>query len=154
MSMADRDVLSAFLSGKQGSSDSDSSSGPSSGEILGMLKQMKSDMEKDLAELIATEEGAESDFQTMMGAKKKEIAADTHAIEEKTARVGEHEVTIVTLQHDLEDTEESLAKDTKVLGELTKECEIKTKEHEASMKMVGQEKVALADVIKMLNDDD
>lgn len=154
MSMADRDVLSQFLSGKQGSADSDTAAGPSSGEILGMLKQMKSDMEKDLADLVATEEGAESDFQSMMGAKKKEIAADTAAIESKTARVGEHEVAIVTLNHDLEDTEESLAKDTKVLAELSKECDIKVKEHEAKLKMVSQEKVALADVIKMLNDDD
>lgn len=148
LSMPDRDVLSAFLSQKQGDS------APGSSEILGMLKQMKEDMEKDLADLIAIEEGQESDFQGLVAAKKKEIAADTHGIETKTARVGELEVEIVELKHDLEDTSESLAEDSKMLAALLKDCDAKKKEHEAKTKMTAQELVAIADTIKMLNDDD
>merc|ERR1719160_14494 len=148
LSTTDRDMLSAFLSQKQGDSD------PGSNEILGMLKQMKEDMEKDLAELIAQEEASDSDFQGLMAAKKKEIAADTHAIETKTARVGELEVKITTLKHDLEDTSESLAEDEKMLVALKKDCAVKKTEHEAAEKMTSQELVALADTIKMLNDDD
>jgi len=148
LSTTDRDMLSAFLSQKQGDSD------PGSNEILGMLKQMKEDMEKDLAELIAQEEASDSDFQGLVAAKKKEIAADTHAIETKTARVGELEVKITTLKHDLEDTSESLAEDEKMLVALKKDCAAKKTEHEAAEKMTSQELVALADTIKMLNDDD
>jgi len=148
LSTPDRDVLSAFLSQQSGDNS------PGSSEILGMLKQMKEDMEKDLADLIATEEGMEADFQALVAAKKKEIAADTHAIETKTARVGELELEKVTLSHDLEDTSESLAEDSKMLAALLKDCEAKKKEHEAKAKMTAQELVAIADTIKMLNDDD
>merc|ERR1719335_388225 len=148
LSMPDRDVLSAFLSQKKGDYS------PGSSEILGMLKQMKEDMEKDLAELIANEEASESDFQGLVAAKKKEIAADTHGIETKTARVGELEVEITELKHDLEDTSESLAEDSKMLAALLKDCDAKKKEHEAGVKMTAQELVAIADTIKMLNDDD
>merc|ERR1719359_776507 len=111
-------------------------------------------MEKDLADLIAIEEGQESDFQGLVAAKKKKIAADTHGIETKTARVGELEVEIVELKHDLEDTSESLAGDSKMLAALLKDCDTKKKEHEAKTKMTAQELVAIADTIKMLNDDD
>merc|ERR1719321_2589612 len=148
LSTTDRDMLSAFLSQRQGDAD------PGSNEILGMLKQMKEDMEKDLADLIAQEEASDSDFQGLVAAKKKEIAADTHEIETKTARVGELSVEITTLKHDLEDTSESLAEDTKMLAALRKDCKIKKTEHEAATKMTAQELVALADTIKMLNDDD
>jgi len=148
LSTTDRDMLSAFLSQRQGDAD------PGSNEILGMLKQMKEDMEKDLADLIAQEEASDSDFQGLVTAKKKEIAADTHEIETKTARVGELSVEITTLKHDLEDTTESLAEDTKMLAALKKDCAVKKTEHEAAEKMTAQELVALSDVIKMLNDDD
>jgi len=150
LSSIDRDVLSSFLSQSQG----DGAFSPGSGEIIGILKQMKSDMEKDLADLITQEEGAASDFESLKAAKQKEIAADTAAIESKTARVGDLEVAITTMNHDLEDTQESEAEDGKVLAALKSECEDKLKVHEASAKMTAQELVALADTIKMLNDDD
>merc|ERR1719299_150961 len=79
MSAADRDVLSAFLS--DGNSHRYA---PASGEIVGILKQMGDTMEKDLAEVIAQEETAKKDFEGLVAAKEKEIAAATKAIEDKT----------------------------------------------------------------------
>jgi hypothetical protein len=62
---------------------------PASGEILGILKQMKDTMEKDLAEVIANEDKLKADFDATVGAKEKEIASATKAIEElKNARHG------------------------------------------------------------------
>merc|ERR1719379_1146619 len=118
------------------------------------MKQMKETMEKDLAEVIAEEEAAINDFESLVAAKEKEIAAATKAIEEKTARVGEVAVELVNLKEDQEDTSNSLAEDTKVLQNLEKTCEAKKKEYEAVAKTRSLEMVALADTIKMLNDDD
>merc|ERR1719473_881202 len=89
-----------------------------------------------------------------MAAKEKEVAAATKAIEEKTARLGETAVKIVEAKNDLEDTSEGLAEDKKFLADLEKNCALKTKEWEAYKKTMAQEQLALADTIKMLNDDD
>jgi hypothetical protein len=67
------------------------------------------------------------DFEGMKAAKEKEIAAATQAIEEKTKRTGEVAVEIVNLKEDLEDTQEDLAKDSKFLADLEKNCEVKKK---------------------------
>jgi len=149
MSNADRDLLSSFLMG--GASQGYA---PASGEIVGILKQMKDTMEKDLAETIAEEDAAKKDFEGTVGAKEKEIAEATKAIEEKTKRVGEVAVEIVNLKEDLEDTTESLAEDKKFLADLEKNCAQKEKEWAEICKMRQEELIALADTIKILNDDD
>merc|ERR1719502_1189256 len=89
-----------------------------------------------------------------MAAKEKEVAAATKAIEEKTARLGETAVKIAESKNDLEDTSEGLAEDKKFLADLQKNCALKTKEWEAYQKTMGEEILAIADCIKMLNDDD
>merc|ERR1719199_2456477 len=63
-------------------------------------------------------------------------------------------VKLVEAKNDLEDTSEGLAEDKKFLADLKKNCALKTKEWEAYQKTMQMEQVALADVIKMLNDDD
>merc|ERR1719298_39097 len=149
MSNADRDLLSSFLMGgaKQGYA-------PASGEIVGILKQMGDTMEKDLAELMAQEEAAKQDFEGLVAAKEKQIAEATKAIEEKTKRTGEVAVEIVNLKEDLDDTTESLAEDKKFLADLEKNCATKEKEWAEICKMRQEELIALADTIKILNDDD
>merc|ERR1719181_1690727 len=149
MITADRDVLSAFLS--EGNSHRYA---PASGEIVGILKQMQDTMEKDLAETIAQEDAAKKDFEGLVAAKEKEIASATKAIEEKTKRVGEVAVEIVNLKEDLDDTSESLAEDKKFLADLEKNCAQKEKEWAEICKMRQEELIALADTIKILNDDD
>jgi predicted nucleic acid-binding Zn-ribbon protein len=150
LSVADRDMLSAFLSG--GSSVGGYS--PGTGEILGMLKQMKDEMEKDLAEISGEENTAKMETEGMVASKKSEIGAHTTAIEEKTAREGEAAVEIATMKHDLEDTKEDLAADTKYLADLKKNCAAKEKEEEARRKSFAEELLAIAETIKMLNSDD
>merc|ERR1719326_2206180 len=115
---------------------------------------MKDEMEKDLADISGEENTRKMDYESMVGAKKSEIAAHTQAIEEKTAREGEAAVEIATMKHDLEDTQEDLAADTKYLADLKKSCEAKTKEMEARRKSMAEELTAIAETIKILNDDD
>merc|ERR1719359_1650223 len=58
------------------------------------------------------------------------------------------------MKEDLEDTKEALAEDTKFLADLDKNCETKKKEYAIIVKTRNEELAALADCIKMLNDDD
>merc|ERR1719463_938596 len=127
---------------------------PASGEIVGILKQLKDEMDKDLKGIIAAEEAAIKAYDELMAAKKKEVEALTKAIEEKLVRVGELGVSIAQMKNDLEDTKETLGEDTKYLADLGKTCASKTKEWEIRCKERSQELLALADTIKILNDDD
>jgi chromosome segregation ATPase len=146
---SDRDTMTAFLT--QGSEEGYA---PASGEIVGIMKQMKDTMEKDLADAIAAEEEAKKEYNELMAAKQKEVDTLTKAIEEKMKRSGEVAVELVNLKEDADDTAEALAENKKMLADLEKNCANKEKEFEAFQKVSQEELLALADTIKMLNDDD
>jgi len=148
----DRESLTAFLSTKKAGSEEDYA--PASGEIVGILKQMRDTMAGDLKDAMHAEEQAIKDYEALVAAKEKEIAAATAAIEAKLKRLGETSVEIVQLKNDLEDTQESLAEDTKFLADLAKNCALKKKEWAIRQKTRAEELLALADTIKLLNDDD
>merc|ERR1719389_1527273 len=111
-------------------------------------------MSKDLEELVATEDQAKKDFEGLVAAKEKEIAAAVKGIEEKTVRAGETAVQIVMMKEDLDDTQQALMEDQQFLADLKKNCETKEKEWAETCKMRQMELVAIADTIKILNDDD
>merc|ERR1719265_1073327 len=127
---------------------------PASGEIVGILKQLLENMEGDLKEATDTENTAIEEFNGLVAAKEKEIAAATEAIEAKTERAGEGAVQLVNLKNDLEDAQESLEEDTNYLAELLLSCKTSGKEYDERVAMRAQEKVAIAETIKILNDDD
>jgi hypothetical protein len=147
MNAADRDLLASFLS------EGDSYA-PKSGEILGILKEMRDEMEKDFEEATAIENKAIADYESLVAAKKKEIEALTKAIESKTMRVGELGVKVAEIENEIEDMKEQLAEDKKFLADLDKNCKLKKAEWAEYKKMESMELVALADTIKVLNDDD
>merc|ERR1719262_781758 len=89
-----------------------------------------------------------------MAAKTKEVEALTKSIEEKMVRLGDLQVSIVEMKEDLDDTQKALLEDKKFLADLGKNCALKAKEHDENMRMRSEELVALADTIKILNDDD
>jgi len=144
---ADRDMLSSFLS--EGSNYA-----PQSGQIVGILKTLKDEMEKDLSDATSEENSSIASFDGLVASKKKEIVALTAAIESKTMRIGELGVKIAQMENDLEDTQEGLAEDKKFFADLDKNCELKKAEWAAYKEMEAKEMVALADTIKVLNDDD
>jgi predicted nucleic acid-binding Zn-ribbon protein len=148
-----RDTLTSFLSQSSDSEDDDSYE-PASGEINGILKQMKETMEKDLADATAAEQQSIKDYNALMAAKKKEIAALTKQKETKIARVGEVSVQLVNDKSDLVNTEKNLAEDKKFLSGLAESCQKKEKEYEAVQQVRSEEMKAIADTIKLLNDDD
>jgi chromosome segregation ATPase len=149
ISPADRDQVMAFLAQGQGFGYS-----PKSGQITGILKQMKETMEADLASSTAAEQKAIGIYDELVSAKEKQINADTAAIESKIERVGNLGVEIETMKADLGDTAQSMIEDKKFLADLDKTCKTKQAEWDERCKVRNEELLALADTIKMLNDDD
>jgi len=144
---ADRQDVLSFLS-------SDSDYAPQSGEITGILKTMEDEMNADLKAATDEETAAIAAYDGLMAAKKKEVESLTKMIEDKLQRVGDLGVEIQEMKNDLGDTADSLADDKKFLADLDKNCASKQKLYDENVKMRGQELAALADTIKVLNDDD
>merc|ERR1719453_226356 len=149
----DREALTEFLEMANGD-QTEAQYAPASGQILGILKQMRDTMAKDLAEATAEEEAKIADFEALAKAKTKEIETLTKMIEEKIERLGKVGVEVVNMMEDLEDTKEGLEEDKKFLAELEKGCATKEKEWAERCKVRSEELVAIAETIKMLNDDD
>lgn len=160
-----RDVLVSFLS--QGSSDSEgdgvdisdeSSYTPAyqarSGEVSGALRELKEGLTKSLATATAQETKASQDFKAMQAARQKEIAALTRAIEFKTQQVGDLVVKLAEMKQDYTETSKSLKINSKFLADLLKGCDAKRTEWILRQKLRNEEKSAIADTIKILNDDD
>mmetsp|Transcript_28260 Transcript_28260/g.50140 ORF Transcript_28260/g.50140 Transcript_28260/m.50140 type:complete len:687 (-) Transcript_28260:126-2186(-) len=147
---SDRQELLSFLSGGEANSDEV----PGSAEIVGLLKQLDDEMSASLAGITKDESSAIATFEALVAAKKKEIAALTSTIESKTTAVGELGVEIATMKGDLSDTEAALLADQKFLANLDSDCATKATEWDEITKTRSEELVAVAETIKILNDDD
>jgi len=143
----DRQTLTAFLSGS-------TDYAPQSGQITGILKEMKDTMSASLDEATKAETAAIGTFTDLIAAKTREIDALTAAIEEKIKRIGNLGISIVQMKEDLSDTQAALMEDKKFLAGLDKNCATKEQEWDVICKMRSEEVLALADTIKILNDDD
>jgi len=144
---ADRQDILAFLS-------SNSDYAPASGEIIGIMKQMGDEMAADLKEATDGEAAAVKSYDELMAAKKKEEDALTKMIETKLERSGSLAVEIQEMKNDMGDTADGLEDDKKFLADMAKNCAEKTKLFEENVKYRTEELLALADTIKVLNDDD
>merc|ERR1719236_142242 len=145
----DREMLTSFLTQGPGEGYA-----PASGSITGILKQMIDTMEKNLATATDEENAAIKDFNGLVAAKTKEINALTKEVESKTSRIGELGVELVTMKEDLDDTTKSLIEDQAFLKDLDKNCKTKEDEWATRCKIRAEELLAIADTIKLLNDDD
>jgi hypothetical protein len=140
------EAVISFLSSEDGSAGS--------GEITGVLKQLGDEMTADLAEATKAEEEAVASFNGLTAAKTEEVATLTAAIEDKITRVGETGLAIADIKADAKDTADKLAEDKQFLADLKTDCAKKEAEWDAICKERKGELLALADTIKMLNDDD
>jgi hypothetical protein len=142
-----RQMLTSFLSGSQGYN-------PQSGQITGILKTMHDEMSAAYAEATAAEKASVQAYEELMASKLKEKAALTQAIETKSEKIGELGVAIAEMKNDAGDTGEALEADQKFLAQLETGCATKTAEWNERSKTRTGELAALADTIKILNDDD
>jgi len=148
----DKQTLLSFLSG--GGNPFSQGYAPQSGQIVGLLKQLGDSMATSLANMMIAEERAVYTYGELMKAKTAEVNSLTEAIEAKTAKIGELGVAIVQLKDDIDDTTEALTEDRAFLKELEKGCDTKAAEWEERKKTRTAELLALAETIKILNDDD
>merc|ERR1719424_2765572 len=111
-------------------------------------------MIKDLADATAAETAGIASYEGSMEAKKREVNAGTKAIENKIVKNGELAVKLAQMKNDLEDTQESLASNTKMLADNDKNCKIKSDEWAVTTKTRGEELVAIAETINILHNDD
>merc|ERR1712129_351683 len=139
----------AFLSGKNSEDYA-----PQSGQIVGILKTMEEEMDKALADATTAENEAVKSYDALIEAKTREVDALTAQIEEEQTRIGNLGVEIAGMENDIEDTKQSMEEDTKFVRELAVNCEKKKKEWDEICALRQQERLALADTIKILNDDD
>jgi len=144
---SERQDMMAFLS-------TNSNYAPASGEITGILKTMSDEISKDLSDATNTENAAITANDELMAAKKKEVNALSKQIEDKLTRIGNLGVEIQQMKNDAGDTAEGLVDDKKFLADLDNNCADKQKLYEENTKYRSGELAALADTIKILNDDD
>merc|ERR550514_1840400 len=149
MSSVDRDTLVNFLALK-----SKAGYVPQSGEILGILKQMKDEMEADLKTANADEAAALGSYDGLVAAKKSEIATLGSEIEDKLTRLANTGVSLAEQKNDKEDTTIQLGEDKKFLADMGAMGANKKAEWDAYKQVQAEELAALADTIKVLNDDD
>jgi len=142
----DRDDLLCFLSGGD--------EAPGTDQIVGILKQMCDEMTATIADADSTESKAVTDHDALVAAKKSEQNALSKMIEVKLQRVGTLAVELSEAKEDLEDTSEALAEDSKFMADLEKRCKNSAAERQAMVKTRQEEVLAIADTIKILNDDD
>jgi len=149
MNDGDRTELVAFLT-----DSTDSEYAPQDGEIIGILKTMKDEVTANVAELTKAEDTDVKAHDGVMAAKQRELEPIQAMIEEKRLRAGKIPVDIAEMKNDLGDTGEQIVEDKKFLADLGANCATKEKFFAENVQMRGQEIQALADTIKVLNDDD
>jgi len=150
MNEDDRSTLMSFLSGPAYGAGY----APQSGQITGILKQMLDEMTSDLKDATAAEKKAIQEYAQLMDTRQAEKKTLTAAIETKLEKEADLKVSVAEMTNDHEDTTEALAADRKFLAELKTGCATKTAEWTERQKLRSDELLALADTIKILNDDD
>jgi len=149
MNDGDRGELVAFLT-----DSSDSEYAPTNGEIVGILSTLKDEVTADIADLKKTEAADIAAFDGAVAAQNNILAPIQSMVEDKLLRVSKIPVDIAVMKNDLGDTGEQIVDDKKFLADLGANCASKEKFFAENVQNRGLEIQALADTIKVLNDDD
>lgn len=149
MEEEDRQRVLSFLAGYRSEADS-----PSGGAIVGILKTMAEELEAEIGKATREENAAAKAYEELIAAKRQELEALEAAVRTKSKRIGEISVELVQKQEDLEDTQSGLAEDTKFASKMQATCGTKGEEHQKEAQIRQQELQAIAETIKILNDDD
>eukprot|EP00811_Abedinium_folium_P026059 NODE_3781_length_1986_cov_11.393222.p1 GENE.NODE_3781_length_1986_cov_11.393222~~NODE_3781_length_1986_cov_11.393222.p1 ORF type:complete len:524 (-),score=151.27 NODE_3781_length_1986_cov_11.393222:60-1631(-) len=86
--------------------------------------------------------------------KKKQVAVLAASIEDKLEHVAKLGVDVANMKNDLAATQDARADDQQFLADMDKNCATKAAEWEERKKLRAEELLAIADTIKVLNDDD
>merc|ERR1719407_221255 len=95
---------------------------PQSGAIFGILSQMKEEFETNLANSQKEEGANQRAFEDLKASKTSEIAAGKTSAEQKTQELADTDMKNAESKEDKENTEETLAADTKFLADVKANC--------------------------------
>jgi len=142
----DRDAVIAFLQGGE------QSGGSSLDEVLGIMRQLAESMAKDLEDMNQADQEAQQAFENIEAAKLGQIATTDSVVKEKSTRLGELSLSIVNDVEDREETAAILEENVKILQETQKNCEQNKAEWSLRVNFHKEESVAIADAIRLLNE--
>jgi len=133
----------------QDSSNQGSADGTASG-IIGMLEVVESDFSKGVAEMVSSEESAQSEYHD--ATKENEIARATkgHDVKYKTAEYVSYDKTIAELRSDKSGANTELAAVVEYLGSLKKECIAAPSSYEDRKKRRDDEIAGLREALESL----
>merc|ERR1719253_2186026 len=146
--------MAARPNGENGAAAGAKSYNSRSGKIFGLLSEMSEEMQRDLAEATKTEAQSNENFANLKAAKEAEIAAATEQVKAKEAELADTLNKMAKAKRDLEKTETALAADTEFLANMKKDCQTEDENYKKRAEIRSQEIVALAETLKILNDDD
>jgi len=127
---------------------------PQSGQIFGILQQMKEDFEANLSEAQKAEAKAKADYEALKAAKEDEIASGRKLIVSIDAQIADLQMQYAEQFKQLEDTQEQLALDEEFLKNLKEKCATMDADFDKRTKDRLAEIDAVADTIKILNNDE
>lgn len=138
----------AFLQGEQG--------GPSGalGQVVGMLRQMHENFRQDLAEIKATEEQAQASHDNLVRTKTEEISSAVAQVQSMSEEKSQLEIQLNRDEHDLIDTQKSLAEDEKFFRDMKEQCNTKTQEWTERSNMRLLEMTGINEAVDILQEDD
>ena len=146
--------MAARPNGQNGAAAGAKSYNSRSGKIFGLLSEMSEEMQRDLAEATKTEAQSNENFANLKAAKEGEIAAATEQEKAKSAELADTLNKMAKAKRDLEKTEAALAADTEFLANMKKDCQVEDENYKKRAEIRSQEIVALAETLKILNEDD
>jgi chromosome segregation ATPase len=124
-----------------------------SGGIFGILSQMKETFTNDLAQARADEKHAQSEYDSLAAAKKREIEAARTMTVDKTEELAATDEDLANAKHDKELTQKALAADEAFLVDLSEKCKTAGDEYAQRAKDRATEISAVGDALKILTDD-
>jgi hypothetical protein len=153
------DVLRSFLHNAESASSFLSIPGfqsyaPQSGQIFGILQQMKEDFEVNLSAEQKAEAKTKAEYDALKAAKEDEIDTGRKLIVSIDAQIAEIQERYAEEMKQLENTEAQLALDEEFLRNLEEKCATMDADFEKRTKDRMAEIVAVADAIKILNNDE
>jgi chromosome segregation ATPase len=128
----------------------DSADGAGSG-IIGLLEVCESDFSKGLAEMIAAEEAASSEYDTATKENAVAKAAKEQDVKYKTAEHVGLDKSIAELKQDRTGVEDELAAINQYFAGIKKECIAKPEPYEEKVKRRNQEIAGLKDALATLD---
>ncbi|CAE7451222.1 unnamed protein product [Symbiodinium sp. CCMP2592] len=115
-----------------------------SGGVIKMLKKLKKKFGEEKADLEKMEASKKSSHELMMTSLKNQLATSEEAKAEKTLFKGKAEQDLATAKSDLEETQKTLAADTKYRQDLQTECRDKADAFKKSQALRTEELEAIS----------